>query len=139
MGKLESRQDDVLYEGAWLTVRAMRRRNGTMPSKEWLDNLDHRGKGQFLAAAQIMETTLSSGRPPAGRAEQVRRSNVGLWELRVTRAGGTPPHLRAFYLRRERTIWMATGITKQQNDLTNRDIQAADAIAAEWLSQGGRR
>jgi hypothetical protein len=54
----------VLYAGEWLTVRAMRRRNGTYPAKEWADGLDKKGRGQLLAAATILETTLRANRPP---------------------------------------------------------------------------
>lgn len=86
-----------------------------------------------MAAATIIETTLRSKRPPAGRAEKVIGSACGLWELKVTKPGSTPPHLRLLYLRRGRTLWAATGFTKQKNKLEPRDIDAGDAVAREWL------
>lgn len=132
--KLVPSEADVLYRGEWLTVRAIRRPNRRMPAREWLDRLDSRGRGQFLAAAHAIETSLRSGRPPAGRAQQIKNSSEGIWELRVTKQGSTPPHLRAFYVRNGRTLWVATGITKKQNRLQQRDIDEADRIVAEWRS-----
>lgn len=131
--------DDLIYAGEWLTIRAMRRRNGTLPAKEWADGLDKKGRGQLLSAAAIMETTLRAYRPPAGRAEQVKASEMGLWELRVTKAGSTPPHLRLLFLRRGQTLWAAHGFTKQQNKLAARDIAQGDSIALEWLQMRGER
>ena len=137
MSKLDGGPSDVLHVGTWLTDRAMRRRNGAMPAKEWLHRLDDRGKARFLAAVTVLENTIRSGRPPAGRAEQVKGSKIGLWELRVTNKGSTPPHLRVFYLRRGRTIWVASGITKQKNSLSPADIRTAESIAREWSSEEG--
>lgn len=126
--------DDVLYEGEWLTVRAMRRRNGDLPAKDWYDALDARGRGQVRAAAAVLENTLQSGRPPAGRAEKIPQSEHGLSELRVTKAGSTPPHLRVLFLRQDRTLWAAVGFTKTQNRLTKAEISAGDSVAGEWLT-----
>ena len=129
--------DDVIYAGEWLTIRAMRRSNRTCPAKEWVDGLDKKGKGQLQAAAAILETTLRASRPPAGRAGLVDASKYGLWELRVTKAGSTPPHLRLLYLRRGQTLWAANGFTKKQNKLTSREIAEGDSIALEWLRLRG--
>ncbi len=125
--------DDVIYGGEWLKIRAIRRRNGTYPAKEWADGLDKKGKGQLLAAATILETTLRANRPPAGRAGLVDASKQNLWELRVTKAGSTPPHLRLLFMRRGQTLWAANGFTKQQNKLSSTDIALGDSIALEWL------
>jgi hypothetical protein len=104
-----------------------------MPAKGWVDGLDSRGKARLLAAITVIETSMRSGRPPAGRASRVDQSKQGLWELRVTAAGGSPPHLRIFYLRRGQTLWAAAGFTKQKNGLTKNEIRAGDALAEEWL------
>lgn len=84
-----------------------------------------------------VESTLSSGRPPAGRLSKVINSEQGLLELRVTKKGSTPPHLRVFVVRDRRTLWVATGITKTSNELDRRDIGAADGVTEEW--RGNRR
>lgn len=136
MAKLRSGTDDVLYEGEWLTIRAMRRRNGRLPAVEWWESLDKRGKAKFLAAAEVVQNTLRSGRPPAGRLENVRGSKVGLLELRVTPKGGSPPHLRVLVLRREQTLWAANGFTKQKNKLERADVELGERIASEWLGEG---
>lgn len=134
MSKLSDEADDILYKGEWLTVRAITRPGGDCPAGEWFLSLDGKGKGQFLAAAKVLETSLRSKRPPAGRAGAITNSTEGLWELRITKKGGKPPHLRAFYVREGQVLWIATGITKKKNKLAARDIREADSIVAEWRS-----
>jgi hypothetical protein len=131
-------EEDCIWRGDWLTVRAMRRSNGSLPGKEWADSLTNKGSGQLFAACQIMETTLRSNRPPAGRAEKVVNSINGLWELRVTKAGSTAPHLRLMFLRRGQTLWVADGFTKQKNRFTAAEIAASEAVASEWLTGEGK-
>ena len=135
MPKVETGSDDTLYQGPWLTVRAMTLPGGRRPAKEWHDSLDKRGKGQFAAAFATLEASLSSGRPPAGRMSRVTTSAQGLSEVRVTKAGGTPPHLRVFAVREGRTLWLATGITKTSNRLDPRDIAEADGIVGTWREE----
>jgi putative component of toxin-antitoxin plasmid stabilization module len=132
MAKLPDDDDDVLYPGEHFVIRAMTRRNGRRPAKEWLQSLEKAHRGRFLAAAQIMENTLRSGRPPAGRAGKIATSREGLWELRVTPQGGDPPHLRLTYLRDGNTLWAATGFTKTTNELETSDIRQADNVTRDW-------
>lgn len=139
MTKLEDPEDDILFEGEWLTIQAIRRSNGRMPAVDWWEGLDDRGKARFLAAAANIENTLRSGRPPAGRLEKVRTSQVGLLELRATPAGGTPPHLRLLVVRRGRTLWAANGFTKQENKLSKQDIKLGEGIVSEWMKGGEAR
>lgn len=108
-----------------------------MPALAWVEQLDKRGLGQFRAACEILENTLRSGRPPAGRAEAIPRSRTGLWELKVTKPGGTPPHLRLLYVRERSTLWAATGFTKKQNQLTDGEVAAGDAVAEAWFTSRG--
>jgi hypothetical protein len=140
MGKVASSdvQEDCLYRGEWLTVRCMFRGGGGSPALDWFHGLEAKGKGQVIAACQVLETTLRSGRPPAGRAEHIPRSSTGLSELKVTKPGSTPPHLRAFFVRRGQTIWVADGITKQKNTLEPRDWSQAEGIAAAWIEANDR-
>jgi hypothetical protein len=138
MAKVSSEDEDLLYDGDWLEIRAMSRRNGDLPAKTWADGLDKKGKAQLMAAATVIETTLRSGRPPAGRAEKVVGSACGLWELKVTKPGSTPPHLRLLYLRDGQTLWAAVGFTKQKNKLAQSDIDAGGAVAREWLEAEAR-
>lgn len=56
---------DILYQGSWLTVRAITLPGGEQPASDWHMSLDKRGRGQFLAACRALETALSAGRPPA--------------------------------------------------------------------------
>lgn len=124
-------KDRIFYVG-WLAVCAIRRPNGRSPAWEWYEDLDKRSKAKVISACKTMETTLRSGRPPAGRANKVENSTQGVWELRITRKGSTPPHLRALYVREGRVLWVAHGLTKQQNELKQRDIDFADSVVAEW-------
>lgn len=135
MPKLPMPEDDVLFKGEWLTIRAIRRRNGRMPAVEWWESIDKKGRARFLAAAEIVQNTLRSGRPPAGRLDKVQTSRVGLLELRVTPQGATPPHLRVLVVRRGATLWAASGFTKQRNKLSRQDIQLAEGIVSEWLEE----
>jgi hypothetical protein len=133
MSKLAGNTSDVLYEGEWLEIRAMARASGTCPAKEWYQGLEKKGLGQFEAAARIIETTLRAGRPPAGRAEPVKISRQGLWELKVTKPGGTAPHLRLLFRREGRTLWAAVGFTKKKNKLETKDVELGDSVTVEWL------
>jgi hypothetical protein len=139
MTKVRILEDDTIYRGEWLTIRAMRRRSGSLPAKEWADGLGKKGTGQLIAASEIMETTLRTNRPPAGRAEKVASSQTGLWELRVTRAGSSPPHLRLLYIRRGQTLWAAHGFTKQKNQLEKKEVDMGDSIVREWMEGDERR
>src|SRR5437588_493915 len=120
-------------EAGVLELRAMTLGSGEMPAMDWYRQLDKKGIGQLHAALAIIETSFLSGRAPAGRTELIARSKFKLLEVRVTRPGATPPHLRLFVLRRRMTLYAACGITKKDNELKKRDIDEADRITATWL------
>ena len=131
--------EEILYEGEWLTIRAMRRPNGRIPAAEWLSSLQERYQLRFFNAAETVEVDLRDGRN-SGRTEKVLISEQGLRELKITPAGGRAPHLRMLYLRRGRTLWVAQGFKKQTNALRKRDVNPADRITEEWIkSQSTRR
>lgn len=130
--------DDLIVAVGSLQLRAMKRANGSLPAKDWYDGLDNKGKGQVAAAVGVLESTILRGRPPAGRAEKLDASACGLWELKPTKQGGRPPHLRVLYLREGNTLWAAIGFTKQKNRLTAGEINAGDATAREWLDERER-
>ncbi|MGH8910656.1 MAG: type II toxin-antitoxin system RelE/ParE family toxin [Egibacteraceae bacterium] len=133
MAKVSDEGDDVLDAGtSWLIVRFMRRCDGSMPAKEWFDGLTGKGRGQVLAALAVLDVGLSSGRSPAGRATKLQGSREKLHELRPTKKGGKPPHLRVLFVREGRAIWLAHGFTKRSNDLKARDLAAAETVAREW-------
>jgi phage-related protein len=115
--------DEILYLGDWLLIRAMRRANGDLPAREWFEGMDERMRGRFRAAAEIVERSLQIGRPTAGRTSVVRESSQRLQELRITPKGSTPPHLRLFFLRRDRVLWATHGFTKQSNSLPRHEIE----------------
>lgn len=128
-------KSDVLVQGEWLTVRAMRRSNGRLPAKEWARGLDKRGRAKLAAAVANLENSLRYGRPTTGRTVKVRGARIDLWEPRITPRGASPPHLRLIYRPERRTLWAAHGFKKQTNELTTRDIEAAEAVAREWLAR----
>src|SRR4051812_48765767 len=116
MAKVQPDEGELLWQGEHFEIRAMRRRNGKYPAKEWLDGLDKPGKGRFVAAAAITETNLRTGRPGV-RAEKIKTSSEGLWELKVTQPGSTPPHHRMLFLRVGDVLWATHGFTKTSNKL----------------------
>ena len=128
----KSTHGDELWRGAVLVVRAMTRANDSRPAQEWLDRLAPRHRAKFEAAAEVLETSLVTGRPPAGRAVKVQVSTTNMWELRITKEGANPPHLRLFYVRRDWTLWAACGFTKTSNGLRNQDVAEGDRITNEW-------
>lgn len=129
-------KEDVLYQGEWLTVRAMRLSNGRSPAADWFNALDDRGTALFLAACKVLENSYRSGRSPAGRAEKVGSSRNPLLELKVTKPGSTPPHHRALCIRRQNVLWVANGFTKQTNRLDPRDIAKGDSTVDAWNEPG---
>ncbi len=116
MAKVMAGSDDSLYEGDWLTIRAMRKQNGTLPAAEWLDGLQGKHQVRFQVAAKQVEVDLRDGRP-SDRLEVVPQSSERLVEFRITRPGATAPHLRMLGLRDGQTLWMAHGFKKQTNQL----------------------
>lgn len=132
MTKVPTEDDDAICEGDSFVMRAMRRANGSLPAREWFDNLDKSGKAKLLARFKILENSLEAKRPRGDLAEKVATSVQGLWELRVTPKGGTAPHLRLLYVRVARTLWAASGFTKQKNKLEAKDVQLGDRITMEW-------
>ncbi len=133
MAKVGSGDDD-LFTGTWLRVRPMQLPGGSQPARVWLDGLPASQLARFLAVCQAVETSLRSNRPAAGRTEKVKNSSEGLIELKITKPGGTPPHLRAFYIRDGRALWVTHGFTKTTNKLRASDIAEGDSIAKRWRS-----
>jgi phage-related protein len=113
----------------------MRRRNGRYPAKVWVDGLDKKGYALFQVAAKITETNFASGRP-GDRAEKVKASSEGLWELKVTKPGSTPPHHRMLFVREGDTLWATHGFTKKSNELPQSEIDTGERIALEWKEGG---
>lgn len=126
-----SDEADLLFRGDWLHIRAMRRRNGRCPAKEWVDGLGKKGTALFHVAATITETNIRSGRP-GDRAEKIKTSTEQLWELKVTKPGSSPPHLRILFVREGDTFWATHGFTKTKNRLPQSEIEEAERITAEW-------
>jgi phage-related protein len=137
MAKVPSGEDDLLWRGERFEIRAMRRRNGSYPAKEWVDGLEKKGQALFLVAAKITETNFQSGRP-GDRAEKVKTSSAGLWELKVTKPGSAPPHHRMLFVRDGDVLWATHGFTKKTNKLPQAEIETGDRIAAEW-KEGDKR
>lgn len=129
---------DCIFVGDSISVRAMARPDGSMPACDWVSSLDSRGKGQLIAVCRVMDHSITSGRPPAGRSGPVHVSRCGLHELKVTAPGGSGPHLRLLYLRLENTLWVADGFKKQKNRLSRADVLRTDNVAREWLDSMGK-
>lgn len=131
----ESDDDDVLYRGSWLTIRAVRKRNGRMPAKEWYENdLEVRDQTRFQAAARMFQEDLLSGRR-SGRMTTVTDSRHRLTEFRITPGGGRGPHLRMLGIIDGQTVWVAHGFKKQTNRMNRQDIDKADGVMDDSLAK----
>jgi phage-related protein len=137
MAKVPDESDDLLWQGDRFEIRAMKRQNGRYPARDWVDGLDKKGVALFYVAAKITETNFESGRP-GDRAEKVKTSSAGLWELKVTKPGSSPPHHRMLFVREGDTLWATRGFTKTTNKLPQAEIDTGERIAAEW-KEGGER
>ncbi len=124
--------DPTIYEGECLSFHAT-----TDQARRFVDELDARGRLDFAVAAAILDTSLQSGRPPAGRAERVRGSRCGLFELRVTPPGRKGPHVRLLYLPVGRRMLVVRGLIKRQARLPRGDIDIADRAAGALLGASG--
>lgn len=131
MAKVPDDEDDLLWEGERFEIRAMRRQNGSYPAKEWVGGLDKKGRALLEVAAKITETNFLSGRP-GDRTEKIEASSEGLWELKVTKPGSSPPHHRMLFVRQGNVFWATHGFTKKSNKLPQKEIDTGDRIAAEW-------
>jgi hypothetical protein len=127
---------DLILSSGPLELRAMGNGRGGYPAKEWYEELEPRLQARVLARLDNISNSLLRGRPDQALGV-LRDSRAGLLEMRVTPAGGRPPHLRLFVLRLGVTLWAAGGIKKQANRLRPRDWRSADNLALAWLA--GRR
>lgn len=131
MAKVSGDEDDPLWRGEHFEIRAMKRRNGSQPAREWVHGLDKKGRALFEVAAKITEVNFLSGRP-GDRAEKIEASSQGVWELKVTKPGSSPPHHRMLFVRQGNVLWATHGFTKKSNKLPQSEIEAGDRITAEW-------
>lgn len=123
---------DTILEVEGLTLRAMSDSRGRYPAKEWCEGLTKRGKAQLLSRLEQMAVSIRLGRPLI-LASRMAESQAGLWEMRITHPGGTPPHLRLFFIRKGNTLWAAGGISKQKNKIKKQDWNRAENTALHWL------
>lgn len=97
----------------------------TKQAKQFLCGLGEAEWTQFTVAAQILVTTLETGRPPAGRSERVRDSISGLFELKLN-PGAPGPQRRLLCVREGRRILCVRGLAKRQRRLPRREIELAE-------------
>ena len=115
------------HEGEWLKFQAI-----SDQAEEFIDELSESNWTDFLVAATILENSLRSGRPPSGRAERIKGSRVGLWELKVTPPGRRGPHVRLLYVRDGRTILVAWAVEKRRSAISRRAIDLAEGVVKRW-------
>jgi hypothetical protein len=120
----------TVYHGEWLTFCSI-----TKQAHQFLDSLRGQDWDDFVVAATILETSLRTGRPPAGRAARINGSKSGLFELRITPPRRKGPKLRLLYVRQERRILCARGITKRYSAIRRHDIELADEAVAEYRTR----
>jgi len=122
--------DRLIHTVEQLTFLAIEARSERFPAHAFIESLDPAGKRDFRVAAQILATTLATGRPPAGRSERLATSKLGLWELRITPRGRRGAHARLLYVRDGSAIRCALGVLKRER-LSRKDIELAERIVRE--------
>jgi hypothetical protein len=125
---------DLILTSGPLQLRAMDDGRGGYPAMQWYQGLEPRLQARVMARLDNISNSLQSGRPDQALG-MLRGSRAGLLEMRVTPAGGRPPHLRLFVLRREMTLWAAGGMTKQANRIKPSDWRSAENLALAWLAR----
>ena len=125
---------DLILTSGPLELRAMDDGSGGYPAMRWYEGLEPRLKARVMARLDNISNSLQGGRPDQALAV-LRGSRAGLLEMRVTPAGGRPPHLRLFVLRRGMTLWAAGGMKKQANRVKPGDWRSAENAALEWLAR----
>jgi hypothetical protein len=130
--------DDVLYEGRFLDVRAIRE-GGRFPAKDWVDGLERADLAKFMAKVTRVDRYLESGVPTGETFGVVGSSTVGLVEFRITPKKGRAPHLwmlgLLYRVGRRADYWAAFGFKKQKNQLTKREMDVAEVVAARWKGE----
>jgi putative component of toxin-antitoxin plasmid stabilization module len=99
---------------------------GALTEREWL---------AFVRRVQILDLSLTTGRPPAGVAGRLEGSSEGLWELRITRGRG--PQIRFLYIREREEVLIVRGV--RNATLRRHEIELADRDARQWRKEHRRR
>jgi hypothetical protein len=104
-----------------------------------VDGLERADLAKFLAKVTRVDKYLESGVPTVETFSVVSTSRVSLVEFRITPKQGRAPHLRMlgvlYRVGRRATYWAASGFKKQKNQLTKREIDVAEGIAARWKGE----
>lgn len=129
MTKVSAADDDFIYRGDYLTIRAVQRRNGAMPAKEWFDSLEPRLQARVLSAARVLENSWRVGRPDPEKWSKVR-GHDDLWEFRAT-AKKAQPSLRLYGQRDGPTMWVAVGVAKKTQKTKRSDANLAIKVLEE--------
>ena len=88
--------------------------------REWL---------AFVRRAQILDHSLSSGRPSVRVAKHLEGSSENLWELRVKCGRG--PQIRFLYFCHGKEVLIVRCLRKRE-EIRRRDIELADRDAKRW-------
>jgi hypothetical protein len=107
----------------------------TAQADRYLRSLDERHWDQFVVAAQILATSLRSGRSSGGRSARVRGTVRGLHELKINMPGGSGIQHRLIYTRDGRLILIARGVDKVQAALSRKEIELAARAVKEYRAQ----
>lgn len=128
MTKVSAKDDDIIYRGDHLTIRAVRRRNGSMPAKEWFATLDPKLQVRVHATARVLENSWRVDRPDPEKWSKVR--GYDLWEFRAT-SKKAQPSLRFYGAREGQTMWAAIGIAKKSQKTKRSDATLALRVLEE--------
>ncbi len=130
MTKVSSGNDDTILKLERLTIRAIRRDNGTLPAKEWFDALDLKIQAKILSAAKTLENSWTTNRPAGERWMKVKGYD-NLWEFAAT-ARKANPSLRIYGTREQMTLWAAHGVAKKSQPGDRQDYKRAQEVLEEF-------
>jgi phage-related protein len=122
--------ESSIYEGEYLYFQAISKQ-----VLEWLEEATDRERANLAVAATILENSIRTGRPPAGRSERVEGSSTGLYELRVTPPGHRGVQVRILYVREGRTILCARAVSKRQRKISRREIELAERTIKDYRAR----
>lgn len=105
-----------------------------MPAKDWYDELDSIGRGEFRACMDNIATCWTTNR--GSERLEILKNTANRWlEVRITVRGkkGRPTR-RALGHRHRMTLWLAVGFVKDDK-IDKRHIDQADGVLDDWIGE----
>jgi phage-related protein len=119
--------DPPFYTTTWLNFYAI-----TDQARDSVTAWSDQRWTHFTVAATVLDTSIQSGRAPAGRAARIKGSKNGLFELRITPPGSPGPHVRVLYVTVGRNVLCVRVVVKRQARIPRHEINLADRAITDY-------